>query len=257
VKTTFRDRVVIVTGASSGIGRETALAFARAGARVVLASRNETRLRELAALEPERMLAVPTDVTRQSDIDRLFGEVIARFGRIDILVNNAGIGMRAAADNVRPEDARRVFDVNFFGLLHCTLAALPHMKRQRSGQIVNVGSVLSVLAIPRNSIYCASKFAVRAFSEALRLELRNTGIEVILILPGYTDTPFFDNLIRCEGPPRLTPFKGQHPARVARAILRACARHRREVVLTAAGKFGVWMKRFAPRLLDFVLERSR
>jgi short-subunit dehydrogenase len=130
------------------------------------------------------------------------------------------------------------------------------MLRQRSGQIVNVSSVIGVVATPRNSIYCASKFALRALSDSLRLELHGTGIDVITILPGYTDTPFFDHQIRYDGSPRLSPFRGQSPDQVARVILRACRQRRREVALTAPGILGCWLQRFAPGLVEWSLRRS-
>jgi NAD(P)-dependent dehydrogenase (short-subunit alcohol dehydrogenase family) len=259
VRNHFADKTVIVTGASSGIGRETALAFAEVGARVVVAARHEPKLRDLVEERPDlhdKFLIVPTDVTKDTDVDRLFATTITHFGRVDILVNNAGIGIRAPVADTKPEDARLLMEINFFGTLRCIQAALPHMRKQGSGQIVNVGSVLSVLATPRNGIYSASKFALRALSDALRLELHSTGIEVILIMPGYTDTPFFDNQIRYGGPARIAPIKGQHPRKVAQAILRACAWHKREVALTMSGRFGIWMKRFAPRLLDFGLRHT-
>jgi NAD(P)-dependent dehydrogenase (short-subunit alcohol dehydrogenase family) len=262
----FQGRVVVVTGASSGIGRETALAFARAGARVVLASRDSGKLRDLIDAQPalrDRLHAIPADVTRSEDVERLFNAVIAQFGRVDILVNNAGIGLRAAVADTRFEDAQRVIDVNFFGALRCIQDALPHMKRQPlasprgpRAQIVNIGSTLSVLATPRNGIYSASKFALRALSDSLRIELGPDAIDVILVMPGYTDTPFFDHLIRYAGPARTTSIKGQHPAKVARAILHACRRRKREVVLTAPGLLGVWMKRWLPRALDWTLART-
>lgn len=241
MKRTFQDKVVVVTGASSGIGLETARLFAEHGARVVPASRHSSP---------------PCDVTRDDDVRQLVERTIAEFGRIDILVNNAGIGIRAPVADTKPEDARLLMEINFFGALRCIQAVVPVMKRQGAGQIVNVGSILSVLATRRNGVYSASKFALRALSDSLRLELHGTGIEVILIMPGYTDTPFFDNQIRYGGPARISPVKGQHPAKVAHAILRACARHKREVALTVPGRFGILMKRFAPRLLDFALRHT-
>jgi short-subunit dehydrogenase len=249
----FQNKIVIVTGASTGIGRETSLAFAAAGARVVAAARNAAQLQELAGAG---ILAVPTDVTCDDDVKRLVETTLAKFGRVDILVNNAGCGIRATVENTTFEDARRLMEVNFFGVLRCTQAVLPQMKKQGSGQIVTVGSVLSLLATPRNSIYSASKFAVRALSDSLRIELRGTGIDVILIMPGYTDTPFFENQVRYGGPVRIGPIKGVHPRTVARAILRACARRKREVVLTAPGKLGAFLKRWCPRFLDWTLSRG-
>ena len=267
MSTRFQGRIVVVTGASSGIGRETALAFARVGARVTLASRNAAQLRELVDSHPDLrdcLLAVPTDVTKQEDVERLFSTVMTQFGRVDILVNNAGIGLRATVAATRFEDAQRVMEVNFFGALRCIQAVLPRMKRQAPisprgprAQIVNVGSILSVVATPHNSLYSASKFALRALSDSLRIELKPDAIDVILIMPGYTDTPFFDSLIRYGGPPRITSIKGQHPSHVARAIVRACDRRKREVVLTVPGILGVWMKRWLPRVLDWGLARTR
>jgi len=248
----FTNKIVIVTGASTGIGRETALAFAAAGARVVAVARNAAQLQEIAG---DTILAVPTDVTCDDDVNRLVETTIAKLGRVDILVNNAGFGIRATVENTAFADAQRLMEVNFFGVLRCTQAVLPQMKKQGSGQIVNVGSILSLLATPRNSLYCASKFAVRALSDSLRIELRGTGIDVILIMPGYTDTPFFENQVRYGGPVRIGPMKGVHPRTVARAILCACARRKREVVLTIPGKFGAFLKRWCPRFLDFSLAR--
>jgi NAD(P)-dependent dehydrogenase (short-subunit alcohol dehydrogenase family) len=260
------DRVVMITGASSGIGWATAAAFAAGGARVVLAARDATRLQAFVDAHPARreaLLTIPTDVTRDDDVQRLVEATVTRFGRIDILVNNAGLGMRAALTAARPDDVRRLMEVNFFGALRCLQAVVPVMQRQAPdgrgvrGQVVNVGSVLSMLATANNGIYCASKFALRAVSDAARLELRSSGIDVILIMPGYIDTPFFDRLIRYDGPARVSFIKGQPPARVADAILRACARRQREVTVTMPAKLGVWTKRFAPRLLDWSLARFR
>ena len=156
----LQGKIVVVTGASSGIGCETALAFARAGAHVALAARNEAKLRELVDVHPglrDFMLAVPADVTKPDDVEHLFSTVIAQFGRVDILVNNAGIGLRAPIAETVFEDAQRVMDVNFFGALRCIQVALPHLKRQPPvlpqdprAQIVNVGSILSAVATPGN-----------------------------------------------------------------------------------------------------------
>ncbi len=249
VKTPFTNQVVIVTGASTGIGRETALAFAAAGARVIAAARNASALESLG----NGILPVAADVSREADVQRLVDTALERFGRVDILVNNAGVGMRAAVEDTVFADAERLMDVNFFGALRCIQTALPHMRRQGRGQIVNVGSILSVLATPRNSIYSASKFALRALSDSLRIELRGAGIDVILIMPGYTDTAFFENQMRYGGPVRVTPLRGVHPRTVATAILKACRRRQREVALTLPGKLGVFLKRWFPRLLDWTL----
>ncbi len=237
-----KNKVVIITGASSGIGRATATAFALAGARVVPASRHTNP---------------PCDVTKDEDVRRLVDRTVAEHGRIDILINNAGAGLRALLTDVKLEDAHAVMELNFFGALRCIQAVLPVMQRQGAGQIVNISSVIGVVATPRNSIYCASKFALRALSDALRLELSGTGIDVISVLPGYTDTPFFDQLIRYDGSPRLSPFRGQSPDKVARTILRACRHRKREIVLTLPGVVGCWLQRFAPWIVEFSLRRYK
>jgi short-subunit dehydrogenase len=257
----FDNKTVIVTGASSGIGRSTALAFLNAGARVVLAARRADLLQaltqELAEPDRHRALAIPTDITQPDQVTHMFARAMERFGRVDILVNNAGFGMRASVEETKMADARQLMEVNFFSALQCIQEAVPIMKRQGGGQIVNVGSILSLIATPNNAIYSASKFAIRALSDALRIELRHDHIDVILIMPGYTETPFFDNMIRHHGPARTTDWKGQSPDKVARVILRACARRRREEVLTIPAKMGALVKRISPRFVDWMMVRIR
>jgi NAD(P)-dependent dehydrogenase (short-subunit alcohol dehydrogenase family) len=256
----FQDKVVIVTGASSGIGLETALAFARAGARVVLVARTQAKLQGVVDAHPdlrERLRAVPADVTKEEDVRRLVATTIAQFGRVDILVNNAGIGMRAAIAEAPLDDARSLMDTNFYGPLRCIQAVLPQMRQQGAGQIVNIGSVLSAVVALRNGVYCASKFALLALTDTLRMELHGTGIEVISVLPAYTDTPFFDNMYYYGNVARImSPFQGQHPAKVARAILYACSHHKRQVVLTLSARIAIWLRRFSPRLLDFIVRQT-
>lgn len=236
-----KGKVVIVTGASSGIGLATARAFAQAGAVVVPASRRSNP---------------PCDVTQPDQVRQLVQRTLEQHGRIDILVNNAGIGLRASVADTKLTDARRVMAVNFFGAWEMIRAVLPAMWRQGHGQVVNVSSVIGVVATPGNAIYCASKFALRALSDALRLELHGSGVEVISILPGYTDTPFFENQIRYSGPVRRHPGRGQSPERVARAIVRACRWHRREVTLTFWGNVGCRAARWVPGLVEWALRRA-
>jgi hypothetical protein len=260
VSARFQDKVVIVTGASSGIGLETTLAFAREGARVVLAARTEEKLREVVNAHPEwrdRFLPVRADVTNDDDVRRLIETTISNFGRIDILVNNAGIGMRATVADTPIDDARSLMDVNLYGPVRCIQAVLPHMLQKRAGQIVNVGSVLSYVVAARNGAYCASKFALLALSDTLRMELHGTGIEIISVLPAYTETPFFDNMYQYGGgPTRQSPFKGQHAGKVAQAILYGCARHKRQVTLTVSARIAIRLRRLSPSLLDFIVRHT-
>jgi uncharacterized protein len=255
----FQDKVVIVTGASSGIGLETALAFAREGARVVLAARTEAKLNEVVSAHPEwrdRFLPVPADVTKDDDVRRLVETTISKFGRVDILVNNAGIGMRASVVDTPIDDARHLMEVNLYGPIRCIQAALPHMLQKGAGQIVNVGSVLSYVVTARNGVYCASKFALLALSDTLRIELHGTGIEVISVLPAYTETPFFDNMFQYGGSTRQSPFKGQHPSKVAQAVLYGCAHHKRQVALTVSARIAIRLRRLSPSLLDFIVRHT-
>jgi uncharacterized protein len=255
----FQDKVVVVTGASSGIGLETSLAFARAGARVVLAARTQAKLQAVVDAHSdmrERLHIVPADVTKDEDVRRLVATTIAQFGRVDILINNAGLGMRADIADSPLDDAHCLMETNFYGPLRCIQAVLPHMRQQGAGQIVNIGSVLSAVVAVRNGIYGASKFALLALTDTLRMELHGTGIEVISVLPAYTDTPFFDNMYRYGNKARMSPFKGQHPRQVARAILRACARHKRQVVLTLSARVAIWLHRLSPALLDFIVRQT-
>jgi hypothetical protein len=251
----FQDKVVVVTGASSGIGKETALAFGRSGACVVLVARRGELLRQIAGENPQlRLLLIVDDITRPDAATDIVETTLREFGRIDIFVNNAGLGMRAFVADLKFEDAQRVMELNFFAVLRCTQAVLPIMRRQHSGQIVNISSILGAIAPPRYAIYSASKFAVRALSDALRLELRRDGIDVISILPGYTETPFFESQI--GGPERGTSMRGLSPSRVAEAILHACERRSREVTLPTLCKVGHWMKRLAPGFVDWTLRGS-
>ena len=254
----FHDKVVIVTGASSGIGKETALAFGRAGARVVMVARRGELLREIAGENSQLQLRpCPADLTQPDAVAGIVETTLREFGRIDILVNNAGLGQRGPFSELNFDDARRVMEINFFALLRCTQAVVPVMRRQGAGQIVNISSIVGVIATPQNSIYCASKFAVRALSDSLRLELCSAGIDVITILPGHTNTPFFDNQIRTGSRPARfsAAMPSQSPAHVAAVILRACRHRRREVVLTIPGIAGYWAKRLCPGFVDWCLSR--
>ena len=246
-----------MTGASSGIGKETALAFGRAGARVVLVARRGEVLQEIAAANPQlRLLPLSADITQPAAAAEIVATTLREFGRIDILVNNAGIGLRASVAELKIADAQQLMELNFFAVLRCTQAVLPVMRQQHRGQIVNISSILGAIATPRHAIYAASKFAIRAFSDSLRLEVWRDGIDVISILPGYTATPFFANQIRTEGPdPNHFHMRGQSPAHVAQVILCACRHRRREVTLSFICILGHWAKRIVPGLVDWAIRR--
>jgi NAD(P)-dependent dehydrogenase (short-subunit alcohol dehydrogenase family) len=185
-----RNAVAIVTGASSGIGEASAHRLAVAGYKVYGTSRRGTQ----AAGQPFEML--PLDVTSDDSVEALVAEIMRREGRIDLLVNNAGFGVApGGAEESSIEQARAIFETNFFGLVRMTRAVLPHMRKQRSGRIINMSSVLGFLPMPYGALYAATKHAVEGYSESLDHELRTRGIRVSVIEPAYTKTPFDSNFM--------------------------------------------------------------
>ena len=253
----FRDQVVIVTGASSGIGRSVALAFGEAGAHVALVARSADAIETLARQMRERgqeSLALSTDVTDRQQVAAMVAAVMERWGRIDILVNNAGIGAHGPFWWTPYEDFERIVRVNLFGVAYCTAAVLPHMIRQRSGKIVNVSSMIGKRAYPGNAAYCASKFALEGFAESLRTEVRHQGIHVIQVCPDVTRTAFVDHLLQTGGhsEPR---DKGMSADEVARVLLRATRRNQRDVVIGLRGNILVLFDKLLPGVLDRLLAR--
>jgi len=186
-------QVVIVTGASSGIGEAAVRRLARAGARLVLTARRADRLEALArALDPSgnAILAVPADITLDADRERIVSATLARFGRIDALVNNAGFGQRGPLECLPVDALRRNFEVNVFSLIALTQRVVPHLRAQGRGRIVNIGSVAGKIARPLTSVYDATKHALEALSDGLRGELRPFGVDVVVIRPGFIATEF-------------------------------------------------------------------
>jgi len=249
-----QDAVVIVTGASSGIGRETALEFARQGARVVLAARREERLRQLAGhiegLGAEA-LVVPTDVARKDDLARLVRAALDRFGRIDVLVNNAGFGFSGTIEETTEADMREMMDVNYMAAFHLTRAVLPHMRRQRRGHIVNVASVVGKIAFPYHGAYSATKFALIAMTEALRGELDGSGVTATAVLPASTRTEFFDVQRTNDGHVSAPTGPQQDADAVARAIVRSLRRPTPEVNMVRTFRLAYGLNGFFPALRDF------
>ena len=251
----FHEQVVIVTGASSGIGRSVALAFGAAGARVALVARSADALEALAEEMRQQghdSLALPGDVTDRRQVSAIVAAIIERWGRIDVLVNNAGIGAHGPFWWTPYEDFERIIRVNLFGVACCTSAVLPHMIRQRSGKIVNVSSMIGKRAYPGNAAYCASKFALEGFAESLRTEVRRHGIDVIQVCPGLTDTSFFDHLLQTGGHGKPAR-SGMSPDRVADLLLEATRSSRREIVISVRGKVLVLFDKLLPSVLDRLL----
>ena len=189
--TSLQGKVALVTGASSGIGEATALALARAGARVAIAARRRERLdgvaRRIADLRSES-LVLEADVARPEEAESIVAKTVERFDRLDVLVNNAGVMLLSPIERARVEDWRRMLDLNLLGLMAATRAALPHMRKQKDGHIVNISSTAGRVANPDASVYAATKFGVGAFSEALRREVYKDNIRVTIVEPGAVAT---------------------------------------------------------------------
>ncbi len=252
----LKEKVVFITGASSGIGAAAARAYAKAGAKVVCAARRTDRLEELVR-ELERKgheaLAVPCDVRDEKSVRAAVDQAVRRFGGIDVLVNNAGVGLYGQIAELTAEKLHENFDINVYGVLRCVQAALPHLRRRGGGQIVNVSSVLGHRALPGMGGYCASKFALNALTESMRTELKAEKIDVILISPGITETEFRQSAMTTTGKRESrAPSKPMTAEEVADAMVKASRKRQREVILTLSGRAMVEINRFAPALFDKV-----
>jgi short-subunit dehydrogenase len=254
---------VIVTGASSGIGRALVIALFQRGANVVAMARRRERLDELAAelQAGERLVCVAGDVTQAADRAAVLAACNAEFCGVDCLVNNAGIGGLGQFAEAGPERLRRIMEVNLFAAAEFTREALPLLRRGQSPLIVNVGSVLGHVAVPGKSEYCASKFALHGLSDALRIELAREEIDVLLVSPSTTSSEFFERAEEKSGQSagdkqRSTRTRGaMSPEAVARQIVSAMQRGRREIILSAGGKLLVWLDRLCPPLTSCILKR--
>ena len=247
----IQGKVAIVTGASSGIGKEIALMFARAGARVVLSARNVPALEQTAhGLQKEgcEVLVVPAEVTSESDMRNLVGRTQAAFQRVDIVVSCAGVYIRSAVRDLTMDTIRRCMDVNYYGTVHLIRAVLPLLLAQRSGHIVAISSVDGKKGLPPDAAYVASKFAVTGFMDVLRQELRGTGVFASTIFPERVDTPMIKSL-------KLSPLSRRvPPAQVARAAVRAVRQRRREIVVSFPGpKALIVLSTIWPALGDWIV----
>ncbi|MGZ4778468.1 MAG: SDR family NAD(P)-dependent oxidoreductase [Thermoanaerobaculia bacterium] len=250
----LRGKTVVITGASSGIGRATAVEAAKRGARVVIAARRAAELDEVAercrALGAE-CVTVVADVSRREDCLRL----IEQAGAVDVLINNAGFAVFDSIAGARPEDLRAMMDTNYFGAVWCTQAVLPSMIERRRGAIVNVASIAGVMGYAQMGGYCATKFALTGFTEALRDEVIGRGIRVALVCPGTTETSFFVSADRAKIPAASRLVPGISPERAARAICNAAEDGKYRRILPASAALYMRLKELFPRLAHLLMRR--
>lgn len=250
----IRDAVVVITGASSGIGRATAEEFARQGAKVVLAARDEPVLQDVA-VECEQLggeaLAVATDVTDEAQVNHLAARAIRRFGHVDAWVNNAGVLALGLAEETPTSTFRQVIDTNLFGPIFGARAVLPHFRERQSGVLINVASELGKYGQPFASAYVASKFGLVGFSESLREELMELpDVHVCTVLPCATDTPIFQHAANYSGREIKAPPPVYDPEDVARAIVACVEQPQREVVVGHSGRQKMLMHTLAPGWME-------
>lgn len=254
----IKGRVVIVTGASSGIGEAAAREFGRAGAKVVLAARRVDKLQSLAeeinAMETEaETLVAPADLSKLEDIQALVSQTLEKFGRIDVLVNNAGFGRLDWLENLDPvKDIQAQIDVNVLGVIQTTRQVLPVMIKQRSGSIINMCSMAGLVGTPTYTIYAASKHAVHGFSEALRREVKPWGIDVSLIYPGGVVTEFTQRAGIKRKTHAATPkFMLLTAEQVGNAVVKLARRPRRMWIIPWLWSVTAFMNKFIPSFVDY------
>jgi len=252
----FKDKAVVITGASSGIGKALAMEFAGMGAKLVMAARNEERLNdamnEVRGLGAE-VVGLPADVAKEEDCKNLIEKAVTTFGRIDIMINNAGISMRAIFEDTELEVIRRLMDVNFWGTVYCTKYALPHLLESK-GSLVGVSSIAGYKGLPGRTGYSSSKFAMHGFLETLRIENMKKGLHVLIACPGFTASNIRNTALNEKG-----EVQGESPRdegkmmsaeEVAGHIARAIAKRKDRLTLTFQGKLTVFLNKFFPKFLD-------
>lgn len=261
----FKDKVVIVTGASTGIGRAIAFEFARNGSKVMLAARSESKLSEtVSKIKEDGGVAafICTDVAKEEECRRLVESTVSEFGTVDILINNAGISMRALFDDVDLNVLHRLMDVNFWGTVYCTKYALPYLVKNK-GSLVGVSSVAGFHGLPGRTGYSASKFAVHGFLETVRIENLKKGLHVMIIAPGFTATEIRRHALVADGSeqgesPR-NEDKLRPPEYVAGWVLKGIRKKKRNKLLTWDGRLTALFQRIIPDVVDraYYYEMSR
>ena len=254
----FKDKVMIITGASSGIGLASVRLFASYGAKLVMAARSIDKLEAIAkelGNDPEHVICVKTDVSVEEDCRNLIEKAVSHYGRIDFLINNAGLSMRASFKEVELSVIRRLMEVNFWGTVYCTKYALPYLLESK-GSVTGVISVAGYAGLPGRTGYATSKFAIRGFLETLRIEHLEDGLHVMVFAPGYTASNVRNAALLADGTPQGSTPKDESNLMTAESVAEKLAtglfRRRREMILTALGYWDVWFYKRVPRLMEWV-----
>ncbi len=264
-KNKFKDKVVIITGASSGIGRACAFEFAENGAKVVLAARREKELNEVKNKIIEKgvdAITVVTDVRKIEDCENLINQAVKEYKKIDVLINNAGISMRASFEELDLSVIHELMNTNFFGAVYCVKFALPYLLKTK-GTVIGISSIAGLTPLPGRTGYSASKFALDGFLNTLRLENKKKGLSVLVVHPGFTASNIRNTALDKDGKPQKETPRNEEkmmPAeKVAEIIAKATYKRERDLILTSQGKLAVWLHRKFPELTDRIIlfEMSR
>jgi short-subunit dehydrogenase len=256
-KNSFKENVVVITGASAGIGEKLALQLSDCGAFLSLAARDESKLNDIAAKcrnNGAKVLVVQTDVSEKTQCENLIKKTIAEFGRIDTLINNAGITMWAGFDQLKDISLlEKIMQVNYFGSVYCTYYALPYLKNS-NGRIVGISSLTGKTGVPTRTGYSASKHAMAGFFDSLRIELMNSGVTVTMIYPGFVATEVRERAFGADGKPlgisHIDEKNVMTADECAKQIIDAAGKRKRELVMTTKAKIGLWMKMINPEWVD-------
>ena len=253
----FKNKVVLITGASSGIGKQTAIEFAKLGSNIILVARRKNKLEQVENELKKfnvNTLVCTCDVSKKDQVEKMSKIVLEKFNSIDILVNNAGFAIYGSVYDLSINDIESQMETNYFGMIYCTKNFLPLMLEKKSGHIVNVASVAASFGLPGIASYCASKFAMLGFSEGLKHELSGTGVGITVVSPIMVKTDFFDHP-SFEKMPKYSPTS-LNSKTVAKAIVQASNSSRLEIITPSIVRIAVWLKHTFPYFINPILGKS-
>jgi len=258
----LKDKVVIITGATSGIGEACAMVFGRNGAKIVITGRNQQKLdHTLGQLKSQNIdaLAILADAAKESDIQQMAEKTISHFGKIDVLINNAGISMRALFQDLDLDVFKQVMDTNFYGTVYATKYCLPEILKNK-GSIVGISSINGFRGTPARTAYSASKYAMNGFLEALRTEVMNKGVHILVASPGFTASNIRNGALtahgKSQGESPRDESKMMSPESVAKAILKSTLKRKRDLILTTQGKMAVFLNKWLPSMMDGIVYKE-